>query len=71
MMDINSQLKELILKKSINHKEKILEEKNLKSAHIYCILNNLSSQSYGCLLEFYISKKYEMKKINNNLNFIL
>ena len=36
----------------------------LKDVHIYCKLNNVSSNSFGPLVEYYIGKKFKMSKIN-------
>lgn len=45
----------------LGHLERILKVPTLKDAHIYCVINNISSQSYGPLLETYIIKKYSCK----------
>lgn len=55
-------LKEHIGLTAINHNEEIMKEKTLKDAHIYCILNNMSAQQFGPLLEKYIIQKFEFKK---------
>jgi len=55
-------LREHIESVSINHEQKIMEEKTLKNAHTYCILNNLSAQQFGPLLEKFIIKKFKYDK---------
>jgi len=47
---------------TIKHELEILKEPNLKSAHIYCIINNITSQQYGNLLEKFICIKNKFKK---------
>jgi hypothetical protein len=59
-------LKNLIQSSKINHKNQILLENNLKEAHIYCKINNLSGQLSGSILENYIIEKYNMKKNNSS-----
>ena len=54
-------LKEHLLQTTIKHETEIMKESNLKNAHIYCILNSVSAQQYGPLLEKYI-------RIKNNFN---
>lgn len=41
--------------------KEIIKEPSLKQAFIYCLLNHLSSQRYGTLLQFYIEKKFEYR----------
>jgi len=55
-------LKEYLNKSLIDHDDKILTQNTLKLAHIYCIINNISSQKYGILIEKYILIKYNYKK---------
>jgi hypothetical protein len=38
----------------INHENEIMKETTLKNAHVYCVLNSVSAQQYGPLLEKYI-----------------
>ena len=59
-------LKLYLGRKCNNHQERILQEKTLKDAHIYCILNNLSSQEFGPLLEKYIRHHHDFKKISSS-----
>jgi len=46
----------------VNHESEILKEETLKSAHMYCVINNISSQQYGPILEKYIISKYKYSK---------
>lgn len=61
---IKSSLENILKKSKINHKEQILKQKDLKYAHIYCKINNLSGQTTGPLIEYYIQHKFDMKKNN-------
>jgi hypothetical protein len=47
-------LKHHISQLAISHENEIMKEKALKNAHIYCVINNVSAQQYGPLLEKYI-----------------
>ena len=44
--------------------DSIMNEPTLKDAHIYCIVNNISAQQYGPLLEKYIRTKFNYIKNN-------
>lgn len=57
-------LKQLLESRYSNkiHTDTIMKLPTLKSAHIYCKLNNLSGQFTGPVLEKYIKKKYNMTK---------
>lgn len=59
-----SSLRNILKNSKINHKEEILKKKDLKYAHIYCKINNLSGQTTGPLIEYYIQHKFDMKKNN-------
>ena len=51
------------LKQSVTkHEERVMKLSTLKDAHIYCVINNLSAQQYGPLLEKYIRTKYNFIK---------
>jgi hypothetical protein len=50
-------LKEHLARSMINHENEIMKEITLKNAHIYCVLNSVSAQQYGPLLEKYIRIK--------------
>jgi len=56
------QLMETLNRNTTNHSIKIMKEKTIKKACIYCIKNRISPQIYGCLLENYIIKYYDMIK---------
>lgn len=55
-------LKEHLARSMINHENEIIKETTLKDAHIYCILNSVSAQQYGPLLEKYIRIKNNFSK---------
>ena len=42
---------------NIDHNTEILKEPTIKDAHIYCVINNISGQQYGPLIEKYIRIK--------------
>lgn len=52
----------------INHNKQILKEKTLKSAHIYCLINNLPGSKYGVLLEKFFIEKFKMTKCLSSKN---
>lgn len=56
-----------ILSNNNSHKDNILKCKTIKDAHIYCKINNLSSQCSGILIEEFIKNKYNMKKNKSSL----
>lgn len=55
-------LKEYLTLSQLKHNQTILKEQTLKNAHIYCVVNNLSAQQYGPLLEKYIRTKFNYSK---------
>lgn len=61
-MERNQILRKLLDRTTINHKQEILKEPTLKDAHIYCVLNCISGQQYGPLIEMYIREKNEFSK---------
>lgn len=61
-LDCITRLKEHLSILKINHEEQILTCPSIKDANIYCILNKLSSQQYGPLLEKYITSKHNFSK---------
>jgi hypothetical protein len=65
--DVFIKLENILMAKKKNHKLEILKEKDLKMAHIYCKINNLPGNLFGNLIEFYIQKKYKMKKNKSSL----
>uniref|UniRef100_A0A6C0B4F7 Uncharacterized protein n=1 Tax=viral metagenome TaxID=1070528 RepID=A0A6C0B4F7_9ZZZZ len=50
-------LKEHLARSTINHELEIMKETTLKNAHLYCVINSVSAQQYGPLLEKYIRMK--------------
>jgi hypothetical protein len=61
-MDSIQKLKEHLDRSTINHTQEILKEQSLKNAHIYCVLNGISAQHYGPLIEKYIREKNKFSK---------
>ena len=47
-------LREVLKRKSVCHEKCLQQEATLKDAHIYCVLNGLSAQKFGPMLERYI-----------------
>jgi hypothetical protein len=66
MNNIKQKLKYVLEFSKINHKHEILKQSNLKLAHVYCKIHNLSGQISGPLIENYIQHKYQMKKNNSS-----
>ena len=54
MVKYRDELVALLARKPINHQEKILEHDNIKDAHAYCAVNQLSGQKSGPLIENFI-----------------
>lgn len=59
-----NKLKAILEFSKINHKLEIMKQQNLKNAHVYCKIHNLSGQVSGPLIEHYIKHKYQMCKNN-------
>jgi len=57
-------LKNILDRSKTNHKLEIMNQINLKEAHMYSKINNLSGQESGPLIENYIKTKYNMIKNN-------
>ena len=55
-------LQKILLLSKINHTTEIMKCGDLKEAHIYCKINNLSGQISGPLLEKFMIKKFNMIK---------
>jgi hypothetical protein len=55
-------LKDHLSLSTLRHEEEILKEISLKNAHIYCVVNNVSAQQYGPLLEKFIRVKNNFTK---------
>lgn len=66
-MKIKLILKNLLKIQKINHKIEILKQPNIKRAHIYSKIHQLSGQIAGPLIEYYIKNKYKMIKNNSSL----
>jgi hypothetical protein len=64
---IKTKLKYILGISQCNHKIEIIKEDNIKCAHIYCKINQLSGQVSGPLIEYYIKTKYNMEKNNASL----
>jgi hypothetical protein len=65
--DIKEKLKNILGISKCNHKVEIMKETDIKRAHIYCKINQLSGQVSGPLIEHYIKNKYGMEKNNASL----
>lgn len=69
--EIKIRLQKLLMTSSCNdrnsNQREIMKQLSLKDAHIYCKINQLSGQSTGPLIEYYIKNKYEMIKNNSSL----
>jgi hypothetical protein len=55
-------LKEHLCLSTVNHEEQLMKSSSLKEAHVYCVINGLSAQQYGPLLEKYIRNKFNYVK---------
>ena len=65
--DVRGKLRHLLGLSKCNHKVEIMKEHDIKCAHIYCVVNQLSGQVSGPLLEHYIQNKYEMTKNKSSM----
>ena len=61
-MDVKTKLIKILNGSKVNHQEEIMKERNLKNAHLYCKLNDLSGSVSGSLIENYIRQKHDMIK---------
>ena len=61
-MDTKDKLKYVLGLSKCNHKQEIMKQPDLKHAHMYCKINQLSGQVSGPLVENYIKHRYEMTK---------
>ena len=66
-LEIKTKLKYILEISHCNHKIEIMKETNIKRAHIYCKINQLSGQVAGPLIEYYVKNKYGMDKIDPSL----
>ena len=55
-------LREHLTLSKIKHEDQIMKETTLKDAHIYCVINSVSTQQYGPLLERFIRTKFNYVK---------
>jgi hypothetical protein len=60
--DTINKLKDHLALSTIDHENEIMKETTLKKAHIYCVINNVSAQKYGPLLEKFIRVKNNFVK---------
>lgn len=65
--EIKIKLKYILETSKCNHKVEIMKQNNIKLAHIYCKIHQLSGQITGHLIEQYIKNKYVMIKNNSSL----
>lgn len=65
--EIKIKLKHILGLSKCDHKIEIMKQKNIKHAHIYCKIHQLSGQVSGPLIEYYIKNKYNMIKNNSSL----
>jgi hypothetical protein len=63
---IQNKLNAILNTPNVEHYKKIMKEKTIKDAFIYCKINKLTGQS-GSLIENYVKIKYGMKKNNARL----
>lgn len=69
-MDVNeiiSKLNDLLYIDKIDYKKEIIKQKSIKDAHIFCKINKLNGQTFGCLIEYYIIFKFSMEKVKASL----
>lgn len=66
-METKRQLRYILNLSKRDNKVEIMKQPNLKAAHIYCKINQLSGQVSGPLLENYIKMKYDMIKNSSAL----
>jgi hypothetical protein len=55
-------LREHLAHSNVNHEEQIMKLSTLKEANIYCVINDVSAQKYGSLLEKFIRTKFNYNK---------
>lgn len=61
-LETKIKLKHILDMSKINHTIEIMNQTDLKNAHMYCKIYGLSGQISGPLIENYIKNKYGMKK---------
>jgi hypothetical protein len=55
-------LKEHLIASKNNHEKQVMTMPSLKDAHAYCVLNGISAQQYGPLLERFIRTRFGFDK---------
>jgi hypothetical protein len=55
-------LREHLTLSKINHENQVMKHNTLKEACIYCVINDLSAQKYGPLIEKFIRTKFNYIK---------
>jgi hypothetical protein len=63
---VKRQLTHILGIASCNHKTEITKQPNVKRAHVYCKIRQLSGQVTGPLIEHYIQNRYGMTKNNSS-----
>jgi hypothetical protein len=61
-IEMKLKLQQILNLSKCNHKLEIIKQPNIKYAHIYCKINQLSGQETGPLVENYIKEHFDMKK---------
>lgn len=61
-MDRIQLLRQRLSLSKVKHDIQIMKESTLKSAHVYCVVHNLSAQQYGPLLERFLRTKFNYIK---------
>ena len=57
-----TRLKEHLTRSNVDHEHEIMKSGTLKEAHTYCVLNGVSGQQYGPILEKFIRTKFNYIK---------
>jgi hypothetical protein len=60
-------LRQVLEMQKNDHARAIINELTLKDAHVYCVINKLSAQQFGPLLERYIIRKFGFVKNDSKL----
>ena len=55
-------LKEHLVLSKVKHEEQVMKLETLKEAHIYCVINSITAQQYGPLIERFIRTKFNYIK---------
>ena len=65
--DTIQKLRYLLSISKCNHKMEIMKQPDIKHAHLYCKIHQLSGQISGPLIEYYIANAFQMVKNNASL----